>query len=568
LPGLISLSFGGKFGVVVRGRVAAMSVECYPITVLPHISQLYRDYLAMGEGAVDAPVRGWYGVGQMGGPFSSGWMRGGVSAVETQRLADALKRQSVEFGAGAAALANIEKLRAGARAVVTGQQVGLLGGPLLTLLKAATAVARAKQATKATGVEHVPIFWLATEDHDLEEVDQVSLLAKTSVETLRAGLKTAGAVPVGGVEIGPEIESVLAQADELLGYGPVCELLRLCYEPREGYSPTLGGAFARLMAHIFAEQGLIVMDAAGREFHALGARTFRFAIEHAEELETALLARTRELVSDGYHAQVLVAENHSLLFLIDGVSGERAALRRLQDGGWKAGSKIYSTAELLAVLEDEPERISPNALLRPVFQDTILPTAAYIGGPAEIAYFAQSAVVYEAILGRVTPVLPRLSATLVEPAIETVMAKHEVSLPDAMMTPDALALRLGARAMPIEGKRRLAAVGNAMDAELSALTDYMGGMDESLGRSATVSGNKMRYQMNRLRRMAATFEVQKEVSLRKHAEALTLHVFPDGHPQERVLAGVWFLSRYGDGLVERMVDAAENLCPGHVVIKL
>ena len=540
-----------------------MSVECYPITVLPHISQLYRDYLAMGESGTDAPVRRWYG----GEPFAGKWMQGPVSAVDAGRLADVLQRQSVEFGAGAAALANIEKLRAGARAVVTGQQVGLLGGPLLTLLKASTAVARARLATAGTGVDHVPVFWLATEDHDLEEVDQVSLLTKSSVETLRAELKVAGAAPVGGVEIGPEIEAVLAQADELLGYGPVGELLRECYAPRAGYQPTLGGAFARLMARIFAEQGLIVMDAAGREFHALGERTLRYAIEHAEELDAALLERSKDLVGAGYHAQVLVTAGHSLLFLID-EAGERAALRLLPEGGWKAGSRLYTTGDLLGILESAPERISPNALLRPVFQDTILPTAAYIGGPAEIAYFAQSAVAYEAILGRMTAVLPRLSATLVEPAIASVMEKHEVSLPDAMTTADGLALRLGSRAMPIEGKRRLAGVGNAMDAELSALTEYMAAMDASLGRSAVVSGNKMRYQMNRLRRMAATFEVQKEASLRRHAEAMTLHLFPGGHPQERVVGGVWFLARYGEGLVERMVGAAENLCPGHLVIRL
>lgn len=542
-----------------------MSVECYPISILQHVSQLYRDYLAMADSAVDAPVRRWYGAE----PFAGRWM--GNAAVKVDhagRLADALKAQSLEFGAGAAALENIEKLRAGARAVVTGQQVGLLGGPLLTLLKAATAVARAKQATKATGVPHVPMFWLATEDHDLAEVDQAALLTKDSVETLRAGLKVAGTVPVGGVEIGPEIEAVLAQAEELLGYGPVGELLRECYEPREGYKPTLGGAFARLMARIFAEQGLIVMDAAGREFHALGAGTLRYAMEHADELEAGLLARTKELEAAGYHAQVLVVAGHSLLFLVDGVTGDRAALRRTPEGGWKAGGKTYTTAELLEILEAEPERISPNALLRPVFQDTILPTAAYVGGPAEVAYFAQSAVAYKAILGRVTPVLSRLSATLVEPAIATVMARHEVSLPDVMTTAEELGQRLGARAMPIAGKRKLAAVGNAMDAELTALTEYMSAMDAALGRAAEVSGNKMRYQMNRLRRVAATFELQKEASLKKHADALTLHLFPGGHPQERVLAGVWFLGRYGEGLIERMVVEAENLCPGHVVVRL
>ncbi len=542
-----------------------MSIECYPITILPHISQLYRDYLAMAESAADAPVRRWYGAE----PFAGRWMGNDAVKVENPgRLADALKAQSEEFGAGAATLANIEKLRTGARAVVTGQQVGLLGVPLLTLLKAATAVARAKQATKATGVDHVPVFWLATEDHDLAEVDQVALLTKDSVETLRAGLKVSGTVPVGGVEIGPEIETVLAQAEELLGYGPVGELLRECYEPRAGYKPTLGGAFARLMTRIFADQGLIVMDAAGREFHALGERTLRYAIEHAAELEEKLLARTKELEAAGYHAQVLVVAGHSLLFLVDGATGERAALRRTAEGGWKAAGKTYSTADLLAVLHDTPERISPNALLRPVFQDTILPTAAYVGGPAEVAYFAQSAVAYEAILGRLTPVLSRLSATLVEPAIATVMARHEVSLPDVMLTAEDLGQRLGARAMPIAGKRKLAAVGNAMDAELTALTEYMSAMDENLGRAATVSGNKMRYQMNRLRRVAATFELQKEASLKKHAAALTLHLFPGGHPQERVLAGVWFVGRYGEGLIERMVVEAENLCPGHVVVRL
>ncbi|MBB5317849.1 bacillithiol biosynthesis cysteine-adding enzyme BshC [Tunturibacter empetritectus] len=547
-----------------------MSVECFPITVLPHVSQIYRDYLAMAESAGDSAIRRWYGAE----PFTGRWIGRGEPVKDAGALADLLEKQAVEFGAGDAAKANIAKLRAGARAVVTGQQVVLFGGPLLTILKAATAVARAKEATKATGVEHVPVFWMATEDHDLEEVDQVSLLTKSSVETLRAGLKVARAVPVGGVVPGPELEAVLERASELLEFAPVSEWLRECYGPEGGRRPSLALAFGRLMAKIFAEQGLVVMDAASREFHALGASTLRYAIEHAAELQDALIARGEELVARGYHAQVLVAEGGSMLFLLDEATGERVALRRSAsvdgDAQWKAGGRSYSTAELIAILETTPERLSPNALLRPVFQDTLLPTAAYVGGPAEIAYFAQSAVLYEAIfgMGRITPVLPRLSATLLEPAIATVMDKDEVQLPDAMTTAEALAQRLGARAMPIEGKRKIAAVGNAVETELNALTEYLAGMDESLGRSAEVSGSKMRYQMNRLRRMAATFELQKEASLRKHAEAIVLNVFPGGHPQERVVAGVWFMARYGDGLVEKLVGVAGNQCPGHVVVRL
>ncbi len=541
-----------------------MSSECYPITVLPNMSRIYLDYLAMADSAKNAPIRQWY----WAEPFAGKWIGKGVAVRDPGALADLLEQQAVDFGASEAAKANIAKLRAGAQAVVTGQQVVLFGGPLLTILKAATTVARAREATKATGVEHVPIFWMATEDHDLAEVDQVSLLTKTSVETLRLGLKLPHAVPVGEVVPGPELDAVLERASELLEFAPVSEWLRECYAPDDGKKPTLALAFGRLIARIFAEQGLIVMDASTRGFHALGASTLRYAIEHVAEMQDALIARGDELLKAGYHAQVLVAEGGSMLFLIEEATRERVALRRNPDGQWKAGGKTYSTAELLEILEVSPERLSPNALLRPVFQDTVLPTAAYVGGPAEIAYFAQSAVLYEAIMGRATPVLPRLSATLLEPAIAAVMDKDEVQLPEAMTTPEDLAQRLGARAMPIEGKRKLSATGNALEAELSVLTEYLRGMDASLGRTAEVSGSKMLYQMNRLRRMAATFELQKEASLRKHAGAITLNVFPDGHPQERVVAGVWFMARYGEGLVEKLVGVSGNQCPGHVVVRL
>ncbi len=154
-------------------------------------------------------------------------------------------------------------------------------------------------------------------------------------------------------------------------------------------------------------------------------------------------------------------------------------------------------------------------------------------------------MLYEAILGRTTPVQARLMATLIEPAIATVMAKHEVELPQAFVAPDELSQRLGARAMPIEGKRKLAAAGNALDQELEALTEWMHSLDANLGASADVSASKMRYQMNRLRRMAATFELQKTGSIAKHAAAITLHLFPKQHPQERIVAGAWFLARFG-----------------------
>jgi bacillithiol synthase len=223
---------------------------------------------------------------------------------------------------------------------------------------------------------------------------------------------------------------------------------------------------------------------------------------------------------------------------------------------------------LLHIVQARYERCSPNALLRPVFQDAVLPTSAYIAGPAEIAYFAQSEVAYREILGRTTAVLPRLSVTLVEPKIAAVMDRHELHLPDVLTSSDALAQRLGARAMPIEGKRKLAVAGNVLDQELTTLTEWMTQMDSGLGRSASTAASKMRYQMNRLRRMAARHQLEKETSLARHAKAITEAVYPGGELQERVTAGIYFLATQGNGLLESLIQTAGDACPGHKVVPL
>ncbi len=560
-----------------------MDSQCYPISTLPGTTALFRDFsdkstwAASSEvlSAVSSPslasLRRWYPAN----PFSLAWASASprLAAGNDRQLAALLQEQAIGFGAGGSTLANIERLRQGAAAVVTGQQVSLFGGPLLTLLKAATAIRKAQEASKASGREHVPIFWLASEDHDLAEADQVSLLSKTGVETLSLHLKTAHPLPAGQLRVEGEgerglrhLESALNRASELLGRAPICDLLRECYAP----GATLAGAFGRLLTKIFAAQGLIVMDAAPRAFHVMGAQVLRAALERADELEDALQVRSRELDAAGYHTQVLVTEEHSLLFLIEARTGARLPLRRTPDGTWKAGAYLHSTSELLDILASEPERLSPNALLRPVFQDAILPTAAYVGGPSEIAYFAQSEVLYSRIFGRVTPVFPRFTATLVEPAIAASMARQEVRFPQVLEagTAEALALRMGARAMPVEGKRKLAAAGNALETELSALTEYMTAMSADLGRAAGVSASKMRYQMNRLRRMAANFELHKQASLRKQAVAMMLSLYPEGNLQERVLGGVWFLARCGESLPSFLVEQATQEQPGHHLLYL
>jgi bacillithiol biosynthesis cysteine-adding enzyme BshC len=541
------------------------SAECYPITAAPGLSRLFLDYCAGNDA-----VRPYYA----SQPPDTGWQSRLAVPAHWPELVASLAAQNPVTTGGAAAQA-LEALRQGAGVVVTGQQVGLFGGPLFTPFKAATAVARARQAT-AAGHPHAAVFWLATEDHDFAEINHVTFPASRELRKLayapgHVREAAEAARPVGDLVLDDSITPLVDQAWELLGSSDAMDALAEAYKPGR----TFGQAFAEFYRKAFAAQGLLVLDASGRELHRMGLPVLRAGLERADELHAALVERNSALEAAGYHAQVAVTPQSSLLFLIDAKSGARLALKRIApsaaqpDGLWTAGRQSYSIADLIGILDSEPERISPSALLRPVFQDFLLSTSLIIGGPAEIAYFAQSAVLFEKILGRKTPAEPRFSASLIEPAIGELLHKHELMLERVFQeSPDSLAQLLAARTIPIEGKRKLAAAGIALDDELAPLLEWMRSLDQGLGRSAATAASKMRYQMNRLRRLAVNFQLQREASLRRHAEAITQSLYPGGVLQERLHGAAYYFARYGFELAEEITAQAEHSCPGHTAMWL
>jgi bacillithiol biosynthesis cysteine-adding enzyme BshC len=555
-------------------EIRLLTADCFPITVAPGLHRLFLDYCA-----ADPAVSRFY----RSLPPDAGWQaRPGVPAHWPEMVSLLAGQNPGAAIAGSAAAAAIESLHQGAGVVITGQQVGLFGGPLFTPFKAATAIARARQATRS-GRPHAAIFWLASEDHDFEEINHVVFPAGRDVKKLVYQDSATLERPVGGIQLDERILPLVDEAWALLGGSDAMDALVAAYKPGQ----TFAQAFRDFYSSVFAAQGLLVLDAGGRDVHRIGAPVLRAAIEQADELHVRLIERNRELEASGYHAQVAVGAENSLLFLLDEKTGARVALKRQvktaaePDGTWQVGRQRISTAELLGILDSQPERISPSALLRPVFQDFLLSTSLIIGGPAEIAYFAQSAVLFEQILGRLTPVEPRFSGTLVEPAISQLLRKHELSLERVFgltagaakdahpgASPAALAQLLAARALPPEGKQKLAATGNALNTELTPLLEWMATLDAGLGSSARTAAAKMRYQMNRLHRLAANFQLQKEASLGRHAEAISHALYPDGVLQERVHGAAYYFARYGFGLAEEICVQAENACPGHSVMGL
>src|SRR6266536_2450881 len=275
-----------------------VKVQCLPFSQVPHSSRLFLDFLSGVPSVQPFFPRN---------PHFSEWVRDEAAKVHYDadrrtKVAAILERQNRGWGASAKTIENISRLKSGAFAVVTGQQVGLFGGPLFSLFKALTTVKLAEEATKA-GIECVPVFWLATQDHDLDEVQSVSLPGpEAALQRLTATSQAPSNSPVGTVQLGPGIVEVLNTAAGLLGESEVTSFLRESYQPEATY----GSAFARLFTRLFDQWGVIVLDAADPELNALAAPVYRAAIERAAEFDDALSSRDRELESAGYHRQVRV----------------------------------------------------------------------------------------------------------------------------------------------------------------------------------------------------------------------------------------------------------------------
>jgi len=544
-----------------------MKSQCLPFQQIPHTTRLFLDYLSYTPS-----VRSFY----PRSPIFSEWLKDESKRVvydgaRRGKVSEILERQNRAWGASSKTLANIERFKRGALAAVTGQQVGLFGGPLFSIFKALTAVKLAEQAT-AAGVDCVPVFWLATEDHDLAEVNHVALLSEQGlperlvVESPAFDGNAVADAPVGTVRFGPQIEPVVERAAGLLGDSKVTTWLRQAYRPGE----SLGSAFGLLFARLFADWGVILLDPADKDFHDLAKPLFRAAIERASELDEALLARGKALEAAGYHQQVKVTSATTLLFEVK--NGARTVVRRRSNGAnggeFAVGEERSSSEGLVERIEETPKTFNPNALFRPVVQDYLLPTLVYTGGAAEVAYFAQAAVVYEKLLGRVTPILPRFSATLLEAKAERILTRYQLGLPEVFHGPEKVREVIAARSLPSDLQARFSEAYASVEQSMAALRESIGKLDSTLIDTAESTRSSMSYQIDRLRARVARAEQQRNEVVTRHADALSHALFPNKVLQEREIAGVSFVARYGPELLANLYQHVHPDCHDHQVIEV
>lgn len=487
-------------------------------------------------------------------------------------LCDALERDNRRWDAGEETFRHIEALRDGATvAVVTGQQIGLFTGPLYTIYKALTAV-RLAGCLSQRGTRAVPVFWLATEDHDWKEIAHAEVIAcdgrLASVGATEEASPHREGEPVGRVVLAESIET---ETKRLLDVLPETEFTaELAKLVRDAYRAgnTMTDAFARLLHALTKSFGLVLFDPLNEELKKLAAPIYREAILRAPQLAAALEARSRELSAADYHAQVLVSEDSFPLFLE--VDGARRALARTKNGTYaaKEADHEFTLEELADRAARSPAEFSPNVTFRAVVQDYLLPTVAYVGGAAEIAYFAQVAEAYR-LLGRpATPIVARASLTIVEHRTARMLERYQLHLSDFFQGLDHVIARVVEEHLGADSAQTFERTGETIAAALDDLNARLRDFDPTLASALEAGRRKIDYQLNGLRTRFHRAQMARDRALHRQLERAATLLYPEKSLQERHVNVASLVARHGSYVIDWIYDAIDLSSPDHQVVYL
>lgn len=533
---------------------------------LPGVSDLFRDYVYGKKSATDF---------FQNPPYSQDGFKQTAKAVSErdyhrEALAAVLLEQNQGWDAGEAALENCKRLEIdSALAVVTGQQVGFLGGPLYSVIKALQAVRLAKSLEEKLKQPVVPIFWLELEDHDVDEVSRFTILDhERQLQPLRIEVEQRKPnIPVNRLPISPSLDEILEQlgkswlrtefSDEIF------KLLRRSY----GVGATLADGFARLFASLLSPYGLVLADPSHRFFKARASDVFEREIAQPLSATEEFREQGKKLLAAHYHNQVIVAEEKLNLYLLD----EEEKFRIISAGKHfmlNDPSDVIIREDLETVAESEPERLIPSVLLRPLVQDTLFPTLAYVAGAAEVAYFAQLKPAYRQFDIPMPMIVPRVGITLISGNARRSIEKYKVEVRELFQPAGMLIKHVLSEHVPAQSDLLFNWARQEIRETIDRLRTELDTGESSFAKAAETTAEKIDYHLGKMQdRYIKDLERKHEILVRK-IEALSNTVFPDGKLQERVFTIAQFINQYGPKVLQIIYDAIEPLAPIHKLIEV
>lgn len=484
------------------------------------------------------------------------------------KLADALRAYNESVGNGEAAFRHIEALRDdGTLVVIGGQQAGLFTGPLLVLYKAITVISEARQATERLGRKVIPVFWIAGEDHDLDEANHTFVLNETlSVQKIKLNANADKKTSVSKWNISPEAwDEAIAQLEQTLMNTEFKPELIDRLKTILSVSSTLSEQFARTLAWLFEDYGLVLVDSDDPGLRKLESVMFRSIVSRQPELSETLLKAKENLERLGYKAQVEVAPGQAHLFVYH--DGERLLLSRQGDRfADRKGLVSFTESELVELAEREPERLSNNVMTRPLMQDYLFPVLSVVLGPSEIAYWGLLSAAFE-LFGLQMPVLvPRYEFTLLEGTIQKQMGKFGLDFEDVVRRLD----EKQAAWLEAQGSLQVEELFAETKAKFAAMYEpvvaSVAGINPGLRKLGETNMQKIIEQIEFLEARASDgFRSQHESALR-HWERIRVSILPGGKPQERVFNVFQYWVKYGGGWLRELAETPLNRDGSHRIV--
>jgi bacillithiol biosynthesis cysteine-adding enzyme BshC len=543
-------------------------IESLPFSRIPNQSKLFVEYQQNPRtlrkfypSAVESHTQVSLNINEVLGNYKT----------DRKVLCDALSEINRDFGASRETLENIELLReSDTVAIVTGQQAGLFSGAIYTIYKALSAV---KMATclRGRGIKAVPVFWIAEEDHDFDEVKKTFALSREGklAEFENTPQNYEENLPVGLVSLDETISETINEffksASQTEFSGELKAILEESYKAGESYS----SAFAKFLAKIFSRYGLIIFSPLDKNLKKLSAPIFSEAVIKADEIRAQLLARNEVLKTEGYNAQVLVEDDFFPFFWIDEL-GKRRALKKGKDGKIyaKDTKREFDLAELIEIAEKTPEKLSPNALMRPVVQDFLLPTICYFGGGAEIAYFAQNSVIYEILYRPVTLILHRQSFTVTEAKHARTLKKYDLTFADLFEGFESVLPQIVEKYLNRETARVFAEVEEIINAQLNRLDQTLSQSEPTLAENLATRRRKILYHIGALRTKFHHAQIRKDETTKRQVESAFAALLPHNALQERTLNVLTFLNAHGLYFIDWIYEAIDLDDKAHRIIYL
>ena len=485
-----------------------------------------------------------------------------------EKMATILHRQNKSFGAGEATLKNIDALTdPRAVALFSGQQAVLFGGPLLVVVKALSIIKAARLYSEQLQRPVLPIFWVAGDDHDFEEVNRASVLNREGdIQTVVYGTPPDKELPTSQIRFADrgELRRAINELKEVLGETDFTAELYDGIEKAYSADDTFVSGFGKLMIRLLGRHGLVLFNPGDKEAKTVAAPLFKRIVQSQDAVHNTLTETNERIQSSGYHIQVEKADDSTHLFYND---GGRKPIHR-EGKKFTCDGKSFSKEELLSLIDSHPERFSPDVITRPVLQSYLFPVVSQKGGPSEIAYLAQINPVFE-LFDVVPPVhKARPSATLVEGRMQKLMEEYKIDFQELTGDIEQVINRVMSESFPDDIEQEFSQLRQDVELRFEQFAEKSLKFDPGLENFAKQTFGKVDYALRNFEGKVFASHKKKSDTTRQRIYRLGNALYPDRSLQERKLNVSYFLARYGTGVLDFALEQIESEETAHQLLFL